>query len=101
MGKDEIRKSIMEIIEAINKTKKIEFNIPENLRTIKFDGCEEHTEKLQEFLNSMKEKDNKPKETSVAKKSNGRLPFYFKLFAGIGFTGFAGFLLYYVVKRKY
>lgn len=107
MDCDEILNLIREIFVGINKTKKIELAIPENLMDLKYEGSEEHIEKLKKFLETLKPKENekvkeneKPKENnSIAKKSKGL--FYMKMFAGVGFTGFAGFLLYYLIKKRY
>lgn len=66
-----------------------------------------HLEKFQTFLDGMKpieKKEENKKENNntaaVARKSKGGM-FYFKVFAGFGFTGFAGFLLYYLIRKKY
>jgi phosphoribosylamine--glycine ligase len=51
---DEILNLIREIFVGINKTKKIELAIPENLMDLKYEGSEEHIEKLKKFLETLK-----------------------------------------------
>ena len=88
---------------AINKIKKIELVIPENLMSLKYEGCEDHNKKLENLLDTFKPEEKEevktPTENKIVKKSKG--VFYASMFAGIGFTGFAGFLLYYLIKKRF
>lgn len=112
MTKDNILSFLEEICLAIVMKKKIELNFPENLGNFKYENSEEHNEKFKSFLSLVKNKvlaekekelikEKETKNKSLVKKSKYNGIFYFKLFAGIGFTSFAGFLMYYLIKKRY
>lgn len=104
MNKNDILLLIKEIATGLNKKKKISLEVTEKLLNIKFDGSDKHVEYLKKFLSTLSFVEKKPEENKdnkiVQKKSNNGY-FYLQMFAGIGFTGFAGFLMYYLLRKKY
>ena len=95
---NDILELIKEIFVALNKIKNIKLAIPDNLLNLKYEGSEEHIKKLEEFLDSFNPV-KKSTEVKIVKKSKGL--FFLSMFAHIGLTGFAGFLLYYLIKKRF